>query len=311
MNINAPVSAQNAILTAGTLNVGNTGGVYASNQLAAVVSGDVNITGGYLKTGSGDLEMLIGGSLNVGNTSYGGIIWGGYNQLSPYYPDVSIAVGGDVKLNNGAHINAANDVFIDLLGSSSKLVLNDGAAGYAPSYILSDIGTGVIGTTYLTLLNRTSGGIVIDGKESTTTVVGSSGFFEINLGTPALNGAGLDITYAAQANDSVAAALVNALASALASAADKASSRSPTESTVPPAPPEKQSSGDTSADGGEGTFGSGDSNGGSETASGSDEGGKGSGKDGKKDKKDKKSNDGKDGKKDEKSAKKKVGKCSA
>jgi filamentous hemagglutinin family protein len=214
MNINGPVSVQNAALTAGTLNVSNTGGVYASNHLAAVVSGDINITGGYLKTYAGDIELLVGGSLNMGNASYGGEIWGGYNRLTAYYPDVSIAVGGDIKTNNGAHIKAANSVYLDLLGSTSKLVLNDGTAGYAPSYILTDIGTGVIGTTHLTFLTRTSGGVVIDGVEGTKTVVGGSGFFALNLSTPATAGAGLDIAYVTSGqggNDTVTAQLADTM----------------------------------------------------------------------------------------------------
>jgi filamentous hemagglutinin family protein len=227
MNIDGIVSAQNVNLAAGTLNIGGSGGIWAGNHLVAVVAGDANITGGYLKTSSGDLEMLAGGNLSLND---GGHIWGGYMQMSSPYADVSIAVGGDIRLNDGAHISAANDVYLNLLGPASTLYLND-APGYAnSSYILSDIGTGVIGTAHLTFLTRNSGGIVIDGEETTTTIMGGSGFFAVDTSTPALPDAGLEITYAQQAGDSIAAQLVNALNRAVENAS---TTETPTDSDQP------------------------------------------------------------------------------
>jgi filamentous hemagglutinin family protein len=315
VNINGSVTAYpgQIVLGAGTLNIGTAGSLAGYSGLTAVVTGDANIAGRMI-TGTGDLNLVVGGNLNlVGGASYGGIIEAGYSPLTPAFPDASIAVGGNITLNNGAHIYSANDVFIDLLGAASKLVLNDGTAGYAPSTILSDMLTGVVGTTYVTFLNRSSGGIVINGTESTQTSVGGSGFFAVNTSTPATVGAGLSITYAAQATDSVAAQLVNALTSA----ADKAStSSSPTDSSAPPPPDKKSDDSSKTAGGGEDSFG-GDEGGGSggDSASGSGEGGKDDGKDGgkdgKKDKKDKKSNEAKDGKKDGKSGHKKAAHCTA
>jgi hypothetical protein len=171
--------------------------------------------------------MLAGGNLSLND---GGHIWGGYMQMSSPYADVSIAVGGDIRLNDGAHISAANDVYLDLLGPASTLYLND-APGYAnSSYILSDIGTGVIGTAHLTFLTRNSGGIVIDGEETTTTIMGGSGFFAVDTSTPALPDAGLEITYAQQAGDSIAAQLVNALNRAVENAS---TTETPTDSDQP------------------------------------------------------------------------------
>ena len=196
------------------------------DSLLAVVAGDVNITGGHLKTGSGDFELLVGGNLNIND---GGYIWAGYMQMSPPYTDVSIAVGGDIRLNNGSHINAANDVFLDLLGPTSTLYLND-APGYAnPSHILSSIG-GAPPTTHVSFLTRNSGGIVIDGEDTTTTLMGGSGFFTVDTSTPALPGAGLEITYAQQAGDSIAAQLVNALNRAV---EDASTTATPTEDDTP------------------------------------------------------------------------------
>jgi filamentous hemagglutinin family protein len=277
VNINSSVSALDIGLVAGSLTVGNTGGLLATNSLVAVVTGDVNINGGYIKTSAGDLEMLIGGDLNIGNASYGGDIWAGYNKMSPYFPDASIAVGGNLTLNNGGHIKAANDIFIDLLGANSVLALNTGVLG--PSYILSDIGTGVMATTHLTFLTRNSGGILIDGVETTKTVVGGSGFFAVNSSTPALPGAGLEITFASQASDSIAAQLVNALSGAV---DDASTSETPTEAGLAP------------------KF---------ETAKGEEGGDKEGGFGDDEDKDKKKSDDPKDGKKDDKPASKKASQC--
>ena len=206
MNINGDVNAQNAILAVDTLNIGNvggTGGIHSSNHLLAIVTGEANITGGYLRTSSGDLELLVDGNLTLGNASYGGQIWAGYGQMSAPFRDASIAVGGNLTLNNGAHINAANDVFIDMLGASSVLALNTGAGG--ASYILSDVGTGVVGTTYLSFPGRNSGGILIDGVATTSTVLGGSGFYMVSQQTPATAsiGGGLEITYGKASADPI------------------------------------------------------------------------------------------------------------
>jgi hypothetical protein len=282
--IDGPILGKNLTLGADSLTVGSGGGLAAVESLVGVVSGNATINGGYIKTTSGDLELLVGGNLNIND---GGHIWAGYGQLSPVFRDASIAVGGNLTLNNHAHINAANDIFIDLLGANSVLALNTGVLG--PSYILSDIGTGVMATTHVTFLNRTSGGILIDGVETTKTVVGGSGFFAVNSSTPALPGAGLEITFASQANGSIAAQLVDAITRA---ADDADPSSTPTDSDAPK-PFEKQDS-DKTAGGTEGGFGGDDEGNGDE----------------KKDDKDKQKPDGgKDGKKDEKSGKKHVAQC--
>ena len=242
VNINYDVVAQNANVVAGTLNIGNvggSGGIHASNHLSAVVHGDVNITGGvpgygYLTTNDGDIEMLIDGNLNIGDATHTGNIYAGVGQpvglLAPhYYPDVSIAVGGKIKLTNGASIGAANDVYLDLLGPVSAVEMNTGVFG--PSYILTDVGTGVVGTAHLTFLTRSSGGIVIDGEETLKTAAGGSGFYAVDpdLLMPSVDKlTGLDVQYAPQANDSIAAQLVNSLKRAI----DDATT-SPTEDDGP------------------------------------------------------------------------------
>jgi len=290
-SLNKPANTL-GLVAGGALNV--SAGV-TGRSLVAVVAGDANITGGYLQTSTGDLELLVGGNLNIGNASSGGYIWAGNGASAAPYPDASIAVMGNLKLNNGAHINAANDVFIDLLGATSTLVLNDGTAGYAPSYILSDIATGVIGTTHLTFLsNSSSSAIVIDGKPTTETVVGGSGFFAVNLSTPAVAGAGLEI----QGLAAVPASVVDPCATS----PDLCKLPDPTVPPVEAAPLSfdtflglNQALADSSGVGGtEGSFG-----------------GEENGKDKKDKKDDKKSDESKDGKKNDKPAQKKVAQCSS
>ncbi|MBL8480399.1 MAG: hypothetical protein JNK59_13935, partial [Sterolibacteriaceae bacterium] len=281
INIHGGMSAQHAIIGAGTLNIGGSGGVHASSHLLAVVAGDATIAGGYLTTSSGDLEMLVGENLTIGNAGHGGEIWAGHGQLSPPFADASIAVGGNLTLNNAAHINAANDVFIDMLGSASVLALNTGIGG--PSYILSDIATGVIGTAYLSFLGRSSGGMQLDGVATTTTRVGGSGIYALNLSTPATPGAGLQIEYGAGGGgDSIAAQLVTAIQK---SVEDAATASTPTDDATPATPLGSAADGCT------------------ENCFGDDEE-----QDGKK-KKDKSAGEGKDGKKEDKPAQKKVAQC--
>jgi filamentous hemagglutinin family protein len=301
--INGAVQGSEIAVGAGSLTIDSGGSLFAAATLFGAVVNDVNINGGYIKTGTGDLELMVGGDLNISN---GGHIWAGYNQWSPSYtPDASILVGGDLKLNNGAHINAANDVYLDLMGSSSTLVLNDGTAGYSASYILSDIGTGIPATTHLAFAGRSSGGVVIDGIETTTTAVGGSGFFAVNTSTPAIAGAGLEIAYSGATLDICVLS------------PDLCKPPPPTDNPIDEPPPSFDITGPGGTQPGSGTGGT--TAGGTEGSFGGDDsGGDGTGgtddKDDKKDEKDKdkdkKADNGKEEKKDEKSGQKKVAQCS-
>jgi hypothetical protein len=192
------------------------------------------------------------------------------------------------------------------MGSASTLVLNDGTAGYSTSYILSDIGTGIPATTHLAFAGRSSGGVVIDGIETTTTAVGGSGFFAVNTSTPAIAGAGLEIAYSGATLDICVLS------------PDLCKPPPPTDNPIDEPPPSfditgpggtqpGSGTGGTTAGGTEGSFG-GDDSGGDGTGG---TGGSGD-KDDKKDEKDKdkKADNGKEEKKDEKSGQKKVAQCS-
>jgi hypothetical protein len=136
-----------------------------------------------------------------------------------------------------------------------------------------------VATTHLTFLTRNSGGVVIEGEDTTDTVVGGSGFFAVDTSTPALPGAGLEITYA-QNNTGVLALLANLLGRAV--------------DDVDPTTTPTDDNGPRKFDSAKGDKGDKD-------------GGFGEDED---DKDKKKSDDGKDGKKDEKPSKKQVAQCS-
>jgi filamentous hemagglutinin family protein len=272
LNVHGNVAAQYVSVGTGTLNVGGSGGIHASQHLLAVVGGNAQVVGGYLKSG-GDFELLVGGNLSISDQGH---LWAGYGQMSPPFADASIAVGGDLSLSNGAHVIAANDVYLDLLGADSVLSLAGGPAG--PSFVLSDFASGLAQTTHISFFSRNSGGILIDGVETAVTRVGGSGFFAIDTNTPALPGAGLAISYAQQAGDSITAQLVNAINQAV---DDVDPTTTPTDDNGPK------------------PLGARDEKGNQEDGFGDDD----------EDKDKKKSDAGKGEKKDEKPAQKKVAQC--
>jgi filamentous hemagglutinin family protein len=197
---------------------------------------------------------------------------------------------GHVTLNDGAHIKApVGDVKLAFLGADSTLYLNDGP-GYAyPSYIMASPDT-----VSLAFTNRDSGGIVIDGSETAKTAAGGSGFYTggpPGVGTPLVDGAGLEIAYPNPVGREILAVIANAIERAT-DAVDSGSS--PTDGDGGSQLGEGQRGIQNLAEGGgEGSFGEAGDN-----------------KDDKKDDKDKKKSvEGKDEKKDEKPAQKKVAQC--
>ncbi len=105
---------------------------------------------------------------------------------------VSAGIGQDMLLQNGGRVFAAGDVKLKFASSTAKLVLND-AAGQLPSSIRAGEVANTASGIYVDFLRRQSGGVMIDGLESTTTLGGGSGFYV--GGSPALLGTNLKITY--------------------------------------------------------------------------------------------------------------------
>lgn len=160
-NVDGPADlASFLISTGGTININAPVEAYDS---IGMMAGNINLTGssGYVKS---------------------------------YYGDIFGVVGGDITLSDGASITAGYDVYLGLLGPTSTLYLNK-TTGLAPSYIVADGYSGMPYSVNLGFPTRSSGGIVIDGIETSTSTPGGSGLFVLNHDTPATPGAGLNIYY--------------------------------------------------------------------------------------------------------------------
>jgi hypothetical protein len=279
INVNNAVSANGDLgIVGSTVNINNTVDNYGTTLLLS--GGTINLLNTQVSANSGDMTIAAGNFTATGSTLFG--------------MNVTGTISGDLRLNNGSNITSVYDVGLKFTGADSKLYLND--AVYAnPSYILA----GIPWTISLAFTGRSSGGVVIDGVATTTSVAGGSGLFVVNTSTPAVAGAGLDLAYAA-VSTTVDICTIN-----------PASCAQPTTPTQPPpVVPPVVGPGGTQTPPGSGTTGGGDDQfGGSSSSSG----GSSNGKDSDKDKKDdKQSSDSSGDKKDDKSSgKKPVGKCSA
>jgi filamentous hemagglutinin family protein len=178
-------------LTASTININDS---VSANTDLMLVAPTINLTGADVSAG-GDIGIIAGNLNSTGSSIYAN-------------GDVVAVIANDIRLNNGSYIEAVNDVYLAFAGASSTLYLNDTAGMANASYILA-----APTTTTLNFLARSSGGVVIDGVEKTSTAVGGSGFFAGSTSTPATLGAGLVINYSGAS--SVVNGLVNDVVSAL------------------------------------------------------------------------------------------------
>ena len=107
--------------------------------------------------------------------------------------DISAAVTGELRLN-GSSFTAGNDIFINMLGASSTLYLND-TAGLPPSFLWAQAPS----TVHVDFPARASGGLVVDGVAvdplKFVTTAGGSGLFFGATQAPATIGAGLELAY--------------------------------------------------------------------------------------------------------------------
>ena len=248
-----------------------------------------------------DINAAVTATKTLGLAGYDININGGGKVVSSE-GNVKAIASNNITLTGGyggGYINAGDDVKLKLTGSASTLYLNPTSGSSYDAYILSDTFTGVQATTYLDFPNRTSGGVIIDGIETMTTVVGGSGFFAVNTSTPAVAGAGLQIAYSGTTLD------ICVLSPSLCKPPP------PTDTPIDKPPPSFEITGPGGTQPGSGTGGT--TAGGTEGSFGGDDsGGNGDKKDDKKDDKDKdkKADNGKDGKKDDKPGQKKVAQCS-
>ena len=199
-----------SVSVAGPIALDHGSRIFGSYAVSVVSAGPISLRNGSQITGnygavsiisggqlSLDQSFIVGNGVNIGATGvsldHNSFVFGySYGNTAPANVEMVIS-GGDLTLNNGSHIGASNDVLLTLTGAGAEVVLND-APGEAPSTIEAGSPT----TIHIDFLSRTSGGIIIDGLPTTTTLPGGSGFFA--NGNPASPGNGLDITYGSPDN---------------------------------------------------------------------------------------------------------------
>jgi filamentous hemagglutinin family protein len=218
------VTATNTTLSSGTINID--GSVAAGGDLKAISNSTLNVTGSLSGYGialeapavniasGGSVSATVDAGVLTGTLQVDGMLSAGRDMvitsgtttlsggtISTATGDIEVTVDQNLKLNNGAAISAGNDILLTLKGASSTLYLNE-TAGLLPSTITADTFTNDGQTIYIDFLARSSGGIFIDGIEtSTTTVAGGSGFFWGNHRGVATSALGLKIAYTVSSQD--------------------------------------------------------------------------------------------------------------
>ncbi|MDK9723920.1 MAG: filamentous hemagglutinin N-terminal domain-containing protein [Sterolibacteriaceae bacterium MAG5] len=237
------------------------GGTPGKVRLAA--AGDLT-TGGTLSYSSSDVTLSAGGklqidhavdganvTLNGGNIQLGSGVTGtsslkfsgtdlvanGYGGTSTFLKATSGAVtgnvSGNIKLNDGAYIYGSTDVSLTLTGTASTLYLNEASSAYA-SYLLA----GLPSTITLDFTNRSTGGVVINGVTTTSSVANGSGLFVSSHSNPATAGAGLAMKYGVVTTaPSVVTDVITTVTNSTSSTTTSTTSSTQTSNVPPPPPP--------------------------------------------------------------------------
>ena len=189
-----------SVVSSGPITLRNDSGIAGRrNGVASIISG------GQLSL---DNSFIFGNGVSIGATGvsldHNSVVFSNGNGNGAPANVKMVISGGDLTLDNGSHIGASHDVILTMTGASAQVVLNR-VAGESPSTILA----GSHAITHINFLNRSSGGIIIDGAPTTTTVYGGSGFFARNLNTPSSPGNGLEITYANGSTDNRASQTID------------------------------------------------------------------------------------------------------
>ena len=206
----ASISAGNDVILAGST-IGMTGGsrVEAARDFYAL-AGTLTMEGsglwswrdGYVKATSitlrGGSSIFPDGDLSLIADN----VLVNMSSLDTWYGDIKAKITNDFTLS-GSIVSAGNDVYLEFLKPNSNLYINSKTT--YPSYVESNWYAGVGQTTYLQFLTRASGGIWIDGIETTTTLDGGSGFYHYvgSSRMPALPGSGLFLAYVAAQSQNI------------------------------------------------------------------------------------------------------------
>jgi hypothetical protein len=166
INVTSSVNATNdAILTGSTIKIDDASVTGANVLLRGPVLG----TGNLILVDYGDVEASGQLEFNLANIEADR----GFLKASSSSSNITGFISGNITLDNGAYIEAGDDINLSFSGGSSQISLSNG------SYVISDTQQSP-GTTYLNFLARSTGGILIDGRETTDSSSGGSGFFVLD-----------------------------------------------------------------------------------------------------------------------------------
>ena len=235
----------------GTLGV--TGALSSPVDLALSSTSSINVSGSVTTAGSGTASFtapsvalngtvnsaddvgIIATTLNLGAGSSTGaahdVIFAASNITATNATvsagnDISAAVTGDMRLN-GSGFTAGNDIYVNMLGATSTLYLNDTAGLAQASFLWAQAPS----TIHLNYSAEASGGLVVDGVAvnplTFVSTSGGSGLFYSAKKLPATPGAGLDVVYGIAtpgAPNTVAPTLFDAVIAAVTASTTKVTS---------------------------------------------------------------------------------------
>ena len=187
INSGSGVGAYGSVSLTSTEPVLVDGGFIGADNAIAIVAGELALNhGGYIGSFGNNGVTVAATNVRLDNGS----------SIVAFAPAANVEMvigGGDLTLDNGSHVKAGNDVLLTLSGTDALVVVN-AASGES----VSTIEAGSRTSTRINFFGRTSGGVVIDGENTTTTTFGGSGFYA--AGSPAFLNDGLEITYGSTSN---------------------------------------------------------------------------------------------------------------
>jgi hypothetical protein len=227
-NINGAATGGIGLMAGNALNINAL--VRSDNGGFALVGNEINLSSGVYdaaaSAATGGISILGRNFTAAGPNAY---VW---SKQGTIYAGLS----GNLSLRDGAYMEAGKDISLGFAGTNSTLSLTGSSDGLYKSYLLADSPH----TVNLAFAGRSSGGVVIDGVESTKSTPNGSGMFVVNHATPAVEGAGLNISYA-PGNAGTTPATLSATIDAINNTV-----KPPVVTNVPPNPPVAGGSGDSS-----------------------------------------------------------------
>ena len=133
------------VLAEGAVSVVSPGGDVTLRNNSRIISNYI------AQPGAPDAISVVALNLNLSGYSY--------VQSSDATSNINVLVEGDITVSNSG-IRSGNDIFLTLNGGDSQVNLDGG-------YIWSDTANAIASTTTINFLARSSGGVTIDGVDTT------------------------------------------------------------------------------------------------------------------------------------------------